>query len=389
MADKIKGKEKPSPMKIMRFPRSVDIAITNRCNLRCKYCSHFTSSGDVDQDLPKEEWFRFFKELRNNGVMNITLEGGEPFFREDLKEIITSIVDNRMRFSILTNGTLITEKMASFLASTGRCDVIQVSVDGSNPKTHDSFRSKGSFDRAIDGIKILREYGLSVTVRVTIHRQNVRDLDNVARMLLEDIGLPGFSTNAASFMGLCRQFAQSVMLTPEDRTEAMETLLALNKKYGGRISANAGPLAEAKQWIEMENAKQEGQKPFPGGGYLTSCGGPMQKIGVRADGILVPCIQISHIELGRINQDKLSDVWLNHPALHKFRNRCHVPLKDFEFCQDCPYLDYCRGNCPALAYTLAGDENHPSPDACLRKFLQDGGCLPSFEKPKGGKKSKK
>ena len=79
-------------MKVMRTPKSVDLAITNRCNLRCKYCSHFTSAGDVGQDLPKEEWLQFFAELNRCAVMDVTLQGGEPFYRGDLKELIEGIV---------------------------------------------------------------------------------------------------------------------------------------------------------------------------------------------------------------------------------------------------------------------------------------------------------
>ena len=82
-------------------------------------------------------------------------------------------------------------------------------------------------------------------VRVTIHRHNVSDLEAIAELLLEEIGLPGFSTNAASYMGLCRQNVDQVGLSVEDRTLAMETLLRLNRKYDNRISAQAGPLAEA------------------------------------------------------------------------------------------------------------------------------------------------
>ena len=93
-------------MKIMNTPWSVDLAITNRCNLRCKYCSHFTSASDVEQDLHKDEWHRFFEELRRCAVMNVTLEGGEPFCREDLRDLIDGIGRNRMRFDILSNGTL-------------------------------------------------------------------------------------------------------------------------------------------------------------------------------------------------------------------------------------------------------------------------------------------
>ena len=363
-------------MKLMKTPRSVDLSITNRCNLRCTYCSHFTGAGDVGQDLPKEEWLQFFKELNRCAVMNVTIGGGEPFCREDLPELIEGIVCNRMRFNILSNGTLITDEMAAFLASTGRCDGVQVSIDGSMPITHDACRGDGNFIRAMQGIKSLQKYKIPVPVRVTIHRQNVRDLENIGEFLLEEIGLPSFSTNAASYMGLCRQNTELVQLTVEDRSLAMETLLRLTKKYNGRISASAGPLAEGKDWLEMEMALSERRETLPGRGHLSGCNGPMSQIAVRADGVMVPCGQMSHIELGRINRDDLREVWQEHTELKRLRKRHDIPLSDFEFCRGCDYISYCTGNCPALAYTILGIENHPSPDACLKRFLEAGGRLP-------------
>ncbi len=354
----------------------MDLVITNRCNLRCTYCSHFTSAGDANHDLPTEEWLAFFEELNRCAVMSVTLQGGEPFCREDLKDLIDGIVRNRMRFSILSNGTLINDEMAAFLAATDRCNGVQVSIDGSIPTTHDTFRGNGSFSKAIEGIRSLQKHDVPVSVRVTIHRQNVKDLEGVARLLLDDIGLTGFSTNAASYMGLCRKNAEAVQLTVEERTLAMETLLKLNRKYNGQISASAGPLAEARNWLEMEAARREGREPIPGRGYLTSCGGVMSQMAVRADGVMVPCIQMSHIELGRINIEDLKEIWLHHSELSRLRERRQIPLSDFDFCEGCDYINYCAGNCPALAYTIVGEENHPSPDACLRRFLEDGGRLP-------------
>lgn len=363
-------------MKVMSTPKSVEIEITNACNLRCKYCSHFTSAGDVSKDLPKEEWLKFFEELNRCAVIDVTLSGGEPFYRDDLKELIDGIVRNRMRFSILSNGTLITDEMSAFLAETKRCSYVQVSIDGSIPMTHDAFRGKGNFYKAIKGIESLQKYNVPVTVRATIHRQNVNDLEGIARLLLEEIGLPSFSTNSASYMGICRQNAEQVQLTAEERTLAMETLLRLVRKYNGRISALAGPLAEARAWLAMEQARREGKERLPGRGYLTGCGGPNSKIAVRADGIMVPCNQLGHIELGRINQDDLREVWQNHPELKRLRERHNIPLSDFEFCQGCEYINYCTGSCPALAYTMVGTDAHPAPDACLRLFLKEGGRLP-------------
>jgi len=363
-------------MKLMRTPKQVELAITSQCNLRCKYCGHFTSAGDVADDLPKEEWLKFFTELNRLAVMNIVIQGGEPFFRNDLKEIISGIVENRMRFSILSNGTLIKDEMAQFITSTKRCDHVQVSIDGSIPFTHDSMRGKGNFFKALKGIKTLQKHNVQVAARVTIHRQNVAELDKIAKLLLEEIGLTGFGTNSASYMGLCRQNAAQACLSVEERSLAMETLLRLNRIYNGRISAAAGPLAEARAWLAMEKARREGKENIPGRGGLTSCGGVMTKLAVRADGIIVPCIQLSHIELGQINKDSLEDIWQKHPELKKLRERRNIPLSTFECCRGCDYINYCTGNCPALAYTFSGEVNCPSPDACLKRFLEEGGKLP-------------
>jgi SynChlorMet cassette radical SAM/SPASM protein ScmE len=102
----------------------------------------------------------------------------------------------------------------------------------------------------------------------------------------------------------------------------------------------------------------------------------MNTIGVRADGVIVACGQMPHMELGRINTDDLKEIWQNHPELTKMRMRHTIPLSNFEFCRDCDYINYCTGSCPALAYTITGDPYRPAPDSCLRRFLEEGGRLP-------------
>ncbi|GAB7014853.1 hypothetical protein JCM10550A_02190 [Methanogenium cariaci] len=364
-------------MRVMKTPKSVDLAITNRCNLRCTYCSHFTSASDVSHDLPTDEWIQFIEELGDCAVLSVTISGGEAFVHQDLPEIIDAVVANRMRFNILSNGTLITDDMAAYLASTGRCDGVQVSIDGSEPVFHDSCRGSGNFDKAVEGIRTLREHHISVPVRATLHHHNVHDLDALAAFLLDELGLPSFSTNAASYMGLCRSNTAQVQLTTADRVYAMETLIRLNEEYDGRISATAGPLAEARMWSEMEQLRQAGDPGLKNEcGLLTSCGGPYSTIAVRADGALIPCSQLPHMELGKINTDRLTEIWQTHPELKRLRERRAIPLSSFDECKNCEYLPYCRGGCPALSYTLTGDVYGPSPDACLKKFLEDGGHLP-------------
>jgi SynChlorMet cassette radical SAM/SPASM protein ScmE len=370
-------------LNIMRTPRSVDIEVTSRCNLRCRYCYYYDNPTVEYRDLSTEEWLQFYDELGRCAVMDVTLQGGEPFIRRDLPQLIEGICRNRMRFSILSNGTLIDDAIAAFLAHTGRCDSVQVSVDGSGPQTHDACRGEGSFEDAVRGIRTLQRHNVPVAVRVTIHHHNIHDLEAIARLLLEDLQLDDFSTNSAGFLGSCRQNAEEVMLTTQDRQEAMETLLRLSEQYKGRISAQAGPLAEGEMWQRMEEARVEDASPFPDGGFLTACGCHNSKINIRADGAITPCSMLPHMELGRINRDSLIEAWQQHPDLNRLRYRHTIPLTAFEFCAGCPYIPYCTGNCPGLAYTMIGQVDHPSPDACLRRFLAEGGRLPREERPRG------
>ncbi len=360
---------------LMNTPRTVDIEVTTHCNLRCRYCYFFNNPAVDYRELPTDEWLKFFDELGSLGVMNVVLAGGEPFIRDDLPILLEGIIRNRMRFSFLSNGTLIDDKIADFIAGTHRCEYIQVSVDGSCAKIHDSCRGKGSFARAIRGIRTLQRHRINVAVRVTIHRNNVTDLENIAHFLLEELNIPSFGTNSAGYLGTCRLNAEDVMLNIQERQLAMTTLLHLAEKYPGRISATAGPLYEGKEWRRMEDARTQGAPIFSNGGRLTGCGCPSNKITVRADGAIIPCAMLAHDELGRINQDSLEGIWKKSPALTQLRNRHTIPLNKFKFCADCSYIPYCTGNCPGLAYTITGEINHPSPDACLRRFSEAGGIM--------------
>jgi len=371
------------PIRLMRSPREIDIDITTRCNLRCSYCYHFGSPGDVDEDLPAPAWLSFFEELGSIAVMDVSLAGGEPFLREDIMDLVHGIADNRMRFSILSNGTLITGALAEELGATRRCNTVQVSIDGSGPVTHDSCRGAGSFAGAVAGIRCLQDHQVPVSVRVTVHHQNVHDLENIATLLLDDLNLPSFSTNAAGCFGLSRHHAADVNLTIKDRMLAMETLLDLAQRYPGRISANAGPLAEAEMFREIEEALHQDKPGIEGRGFLTGCNCTWQKIAVRADGAIVPCTLLPHLGIGRINQDSLRDVWQNHPVLQEMRSRSSIPLSSFPYCSGCRYIPYCTGNCPAGAYAVFGEECHPSPEGCYRQFLADGGSIGPVKHTKG------
>jgi len=354
-------------LKVMSSPKHVDIAITGKCNLACKYC-FYADEMVARTNLPTERWLSFFDELGSLGVMTVCLTGGEVFTRPDLFELIDGIIANRMRYSLLSNGTMITEdtlKQFEIGKRRQRLDSIQVSVDGSSAEVHDLSRPK-SFGRALRGLKLLKEAGYPVTVRVTINRHNVDDLENVAHLLLDEVGLPSFSTNEAYACGATDRTEGNIILTPAQRKQAMEVLTRLSEKYDQRISATAGPLILAQELKTMDEMLANGQTSRPGRGTLSACGGVFSQLGVLHDGTIVPCHLLSNLRLGTIGVDNLQDIWLEHVTMIALRQRQIIPLSSLETCKSCAYQGFCTGGCPGGAVYATGDFNTRDPMSCYR-----------------------
>jgi SynChlorMet cassette radical SAM/SPASM protein ScmE len=244
---------------------------------------------------------------------------------------------------------------------------VQVSLDGATAAIHESYRGAGTFEPALQALHILIEEGLPATVRCTVHSRNFRDLPALARLLLEELNIPSFSTNSASSLGTHAKYDEEMFLKPAKRLEAMKILAALVQQYPGRLQASSGPLAEWHMFHDMEQARREGRS-IPGRGRLVGCGCIFERIAVTSDGAYVPCVMLPQMILGYIGRDSLVDVWLNSPVLNALRARIHLPLADFEECQGCSYINTCTGNCAGNALSVLGSSNRPSPDACLRRF---------------------
>lgn len=372
--------ENATGMKVMATPRNVDIAVTGKCNLSCAYC-FYADEMTSRSDLSTGQWLDFFRKLGEMGVMTVCLTGGEALSRPDFFELVDGVIANRMRYQILSNGTLITEKAVEEF-SVGkrrmRLDSIQISIDGSSEEVHNQSRPN-SFSRAIRGLKLLKAEGFPLTVRVTINRFNYMDLENTARLLLEEVGLSGFSTNEAYPCGATNRYEEGIMLNVAQRREVMEILTRLNEKYHDRISATAGPLALSREECAIHEAQARGEKSFTGRGKLTACGGVFEKIAILHDGTIVPCHVISDLHLGNILTDDLVEVWQQHPLMTAMRERREISLDTIEPCKDCGYKGYCTGGCPGGALFLNGDFNQRNPMDCYRILTGEETYSPSEE----------
>ena len=323
--------------RVMRTPRKVEIAITGKCNLRCKTC-YYADEMIAQQDLPTNTWLSVMDELGEMGVMQVILSGGEPMTRRDLFEIIARLITNRMRF------------------------------DGSCPEVHDSIRGEGSFKKAINGIFTLRNAGINVSVRVTINKLNVQDLPNIFYLLFEEFGLENVSTNEAFPRGAARCNLDDLDMTPEQRRQAERLCLEGAMKYPN-LSAMAGPLAMATDLKEIVSLDGQSSLKKPGGGRLTACGGVFNSLAILHNGAIVPCIQIPHLVMGFVGESPIKDLWQNSTKIRDLRSRHRIQLDQLESCKDCDYQSFCTGGCPAIAYAVTGEINGRDPRSCYRALL--------------------
>jgi len=284
------------------------------------------------------------------------------------------VIENKMRYNILTNGTLIDEiVIEEFLKGKRRLrlDSIQVSIDGSSAEIHDKSRPSKSFDKALKALRLLKANSFPVTVRVTINRHNVDDLENIATLLIDDVGLSSFSTNEADYQGSARCQGQDIILTVDERKRAMASLLAINEKYGGRVGAQAGPLSRIKMMNEITARLARGESGMKGRGTLCSCGGVFNKMAILHDGTFVPCNMLTELPIGRFGEIKLEEAWQTHPNINAVRERRKIALSELEECRDCEYTGFCSGGCPGTVMAKTGRLNSIDPLTCYREYLRE------------------
>ncbi|MCD6506520.1 GTP 3',8-cyclase MoaA [Candidatus Poribacteria bacterium] len=166
------------------------ISITDRCNLKCVYC---TPAGGA-RKLPKEELLSF-EEIERIvragamiGVEKVRITGGEPLMRRDIDELIRMIraIDGIHEITLTTNGTKLAE-WAERLAKAG-LDRVNVSLDSMRGDRYRAITG-GDFHpkEILRGIEIAEEVGLTpVKLNVVLMKGvNEDEVEDFARLTLE------------------------------------------------------------------------------------------------------------------------------------------------------------------------------------------------------------
>ncbi len=158
----------------------VYLELTRACNLKCIHC--LNNSGIKQKDeLTKDELLKLIKKLSSLGVQEIRFTGGEPLLFNGIYDLIRFATEEGICTSLGTNGTLITKEVAKKLKESGLKKVV-VSIDG-NKKTHDKIRGKKNYQKAMNGLKYLKQNDINVRVNSVIMKSNMDDVIKLAKKM--------------------------------------------------------------------------------------------------------------------------------------------------------------------------------------------------------------
>jgi MoaA/NifB/PqqE/SkfB family radical SAM enzyme len=164
-------------------PHHAQWMITRKCNYRCRGCNVWKEQ-DL-RELSTEEIIRGLNILKDLGIVEIVLSGGDPLLREDAAEIIEH-ASNLFITTVYDNGSMATKKMAALR----NVDFVAISIDSLNEAKNDYIKSvPGAWKKAMEAVETLHNEGISVAVTPTISQLNLYEILDITNYFTQK-GIP-------------------------------------------------------------------------------------------------------------------------------------------------------------------------------------------------------
>lgn len=337
-----------------RVPLSGTIETTFRCNLRCVHCYVNEAPGDAEERARELDTARLLKlvdEVADQGCIFLLLTGGEVLVRPDFEEVYLHAVRRGLLVTLFSNGTMITDRIADFLAEYPPM-FVEISIYGHTKETYEKVTQiPGSFEKCRGGIEKLRTRGVPVrlkTMALTINQHELGDMTQFANDLGTSFRFDGL-LNPRVDCGANRN--GELQLSPEQ-------VVALDLD-------NPERLEDLRQFTERTCQPTEGARE-----EVYSCGAGNNSFTIDPYGNMQMC------QLSRRHSFNLKDGasfregWDEY--FPKLRER---KWQHNSTCQRCNLMPLC-GNCAGAAEMETGDIEGVVPHFCeiahLRAFATMG-----------------
>lgn len=330
-----------------QFPVLAVLNLTEDCNLKCTYC--YVGAGEGQKIKMKPETaFRIVDEYlamnENTGRdVNIVMHGGEPLLNYDLVQKLTEYAKpfrDRVRLTIQTNASLLTEERVSFLLENNVS--IGVSLDGP-PEIHNLTRplqsGKGSFDQVMRGIRILQSHGVTVGVISVMTRKLAEQIDHVLDFFLEN---KIYSLSFSPFLPVGRGMNDDDnFVTPEILFEAykrlIDRIIQFNSNPDRPFDLHENVLTRmARKIFSNRNEFMCTRAP---------CGSGRDVLGFGVKGDFYACddfINEPTFWIGSLDRGSIKDQLLKTDVVRKLCNRS---MADLPRCRNCMWRSLCGGIC--------------------------------------------
>lgn len=309
---------------------SMPILILNvhsHCNCRCIMCDIW--KRDTREQSKVADLDRHRASLRNLGVRQVVLSGGEPLLHSDLGRLCDFFRQEKIHLTLLTAGLLLLKRSLDICAW---FDDVIVSLDGPR-EIHDSIRRvHGAFDLIAQGVAAIRaqQPRLPIACRTTIQKANYRHLRDTAAAA-KRIGFDSISFLATD---LTSEAFNRPLVWPGDRQNEIALtaaeVAALEHEVEQLILEHASNfIAETPEKLRriVDRFRAYLRQVAP---RSPICNAPWVSAVVEVDGSVRPCF--FHRSIGNITHSTLEEV-VNGEAAQAFRRSLDV--SENPTCQRC------------------------------------------------------
>lgn len=308
---------------------------TMACNLRCKHCLVSAGKG-LKKELSNDEFKEIIDESIKLGVKRFYITGGEPFIKDGLFDLIKYITKTKKReLIILTNATLFDDKkIAALKKLVSPKLILQVSLEGPNAEIHDKLRGKGSFDKAVDGIKKLISIGITPVISTAISKLNENDIKKTSRFLSK-LGIQEHNLLWMHAKGRGANNVSNLFVPAEKIASAMKKVKKTYKEQE--------IIFDNIESLKVRVRTKRGRKN-------DLCNNCYEKICVNSDGHVYPCGSLNgdkYFDAGSVRKKSLKDIWLNSKAMKAGRANS---VQNKPECRECYLRYFCGGGCTSHSY---------------------------------------
>lgn len=149
------------------------ISITDKCNLRCKYCMPENGIEKLEHDevLTIEEYLEIVKVFKGLGIRKVRITGGEPLVKKGVTKLIKGCKEIGIEEIAMTTNGLLLEDKARELKDAGLTRV-NISLDSLDEEKYHEITRGGNLKDVLNGIEACRKYHITPIKLNTVMMKN-------------------------------------------------------------------------------------------------------------------------------------------------------------------------------------------------------------------------